>query len=639
MKKILIVFLLFTGMVKAQIINIPDASFKAQLLASSAINPIATDGNAKGIIVDNNANGEIEISEALSVIGLNVSGSKISNLVGIEKFTELTNLDCSNNSFKTLDISNLFNLVTFKCDNSFTFLELFLKNGQNDILKNYSFSGNPNLQYICVDEFEKKSIKTKATAYGYTNCVVNSYCTFTPGGNYYTLKGKVRFDDNSDGCDALDSSFENFKINTIESPLVAVIKGSTFTNKVGDYIYYSQNPDLEIVPSLENPTYFNIDPVVQTINFTGKKNIITQDFCITANGIHNDLEIVLSPVIAARPGFDATYQLVYKNKGNQIVSGDLKLSFNDGIINLISASPVVTNQVNNLLTWNYTNLQPFETRIIDLKIYVNSPSQTPAVNVGDILNFTATINPTATDDLPDDNTFNYNQKIVSSLVTNTITCLEGDAYTAKPNDYFHYKIDFENIGDQIANDVIIETELDTTQFDLQTLQILNSTNGVKVSLKGNFLTFIFDGIYLKVASGNPKSGGGTGGVLMKISPNNSLTTGSTINNNATIFFNYDTPVFTNTASTVYNNSTLNTLDFKIDSSILIYPNPTKGKIDIVADTNLKSIQLFDIQGRIVQIKKQDKNSTSIDISNSSKGIYFLKITTDKGSKVEKIIKE
>jgi hypothetical protein len=35
----------------------------------------------------------------------------------------------------------------------------------------------------------------------------------------------------------------------------------------------------------------------------------------------------------------------------------------------------------------------------------------------------------------------------------------------------------------------------------------------------------------------------------------------------------------------------------------------------------------------------DEMNTTIDITNKAKGIYFLKITSDNGTKVEKIIKE
>jgi hypothetical protein len=44
-----------------------------------------------------------------------------------------------------------------------------------------------------------------------------------------------------------------------------------------------------------------------------------------------------------------------------------------------------------------------------------------------------------------------------------------------------------------------------------------------------------------------------------------------------------------------------------------------------------------MQGRILQTMLG--NQKVLDISDKANGIYFLKITTEKGSKVEKIIKE
>ena len=49
-------------------------------------------------------------------------------------------------------------------------------------------------------------------------------------------------------------------------------------------------------------------------------SVATQNFCITANGVHPDLEIVIAPIVPARPGFTVEYKIVYRNKGNQVMS-------------------------------------------------------------------------------------------------------------------------------------------------------------------------------------------------------------------------------------------------------------------------------------------------------------------------------
>ena len=51
------------------------------------------------------------------------------------------------------------------------------------------------------------------------------------------------------------------------------------------------------------------------------------DFCVSQNGTKNDLEVVFAPITNARPGFDAKYRLIYRNKGNTTLSGDVSLIF------------------------------------------------------------------------------------------------------------------------------------------------------------------------------------------------------------------------------------------------------------------------------------------------------------------------
>jgi hypothetical protein len=70
MKNIFLLLLLFTGMVKAQIVNIPDANFKAALIA---------DG------IDTSGDGEIQTLEAFVVNQLHVDGANISNLIGLSR--------------------------------------------------------------------------------------------------------------------------------------------------------------------------------------------------------------------------------------------------------------------------------------------------------------------------------------------------------------------------------------------------------------------------------------------------------------------------------------------------------------------------------------------------------------------------
>ena len=368
-----------------------------------------------------------------------------------------------------------------------------------------------------------------------------------------------------------------------------------------------------------------------TISFAdNNNNTATQNFCITANGVHPDLEIVIAPITPARPGFDATYLATYKNKGNQTVSGNLNFNYDDSILDFVYSTFATTTQSLGILNYNFTNLQPFESRSIYITLNVNSPTETPAVNIGDILNFSATINTTLLDEIPSDNLFTYNQTVVGSFDPNNIICMEGESVAASEiGNYLHYVINFENTGTFQAENIVVKTTIDPNQFDINSLQLLSASNQVDARITGNVVEFIFEQIMLDT--------GGHGNVLLKVKSKNNLQQGDIVSKRADIFFDYNAPIDTGIANTTF--QSLNNSSFIIDNSISVYPNPANSIVNIIANSNLKSIQLYDVQGRILQTKIVNQTTENLDISNQSKGIYFLKITSDDGVKVEQIVKE
>ena len=72
----------------------------------------------------------------------------------------------------------------------------------------------------------------------------------------------------------------------------------------------------------------------------------------------------------------------------------------------------------------------------------------------------------------------------------------------------------------------------------------------------------------------------------------------------------------------------------VNSRIRIYPNPTTRIVFIEGD-NIKKIEVVNINGQI--IKSIKVNAYTFDLSNQSKGIYFIKVITNEGIVVEKLI--
>jgi hypothetical protein len=133
MKQLYFLFcMVFTGLIHGQIINFPDANFKAKLLEPGVAFIYMGGFNYQ---IDVNGNGEIEVSEAQLVWALNVSNSNISDLTGISYFIGLKSLNCSNNLLTNLTISSPIALNTIIASyNALTSADLnFQLNGTGDI--------------------------------------------------------------------------------------------------------------------------------------------------------------------------------------------------------------------------------------------------------------------------------------------------------------------------------------------------------------------------------------------------------------------------------------------------------------------------------------------------------------------------
>jgi Leucine-rich repeat (LRR) protein len=731
MKKLYFLFFLMIGFLgNAQIINFPDANFKAKLLEASPSHSIASsayiteNGNPSSYSsIDTNNNGEIEISEASIITFLDLSLSSISDLTGIAFFTNLQTLICYGNELTALDISqnsilrvldcnsnqissliipqnenlivldcsgnylteldlsqniNLYilycynnqlssldvtqnpnleflrchfnnlislsvsnvNLVELYCNNNnLTYLDLtsctklnelncyynllttLLIKNNNLLWNNIDFSANPNLQFICTDDEDINYINQLCLNINLTNCQVNSYCSFTPGGTFYEISGNTKLDSNNNGCDVSDINYSNLNFSITDGTNT----GSLIVNQTGNYYIPVSVGNHTITPNLENPSYFNVSPTSFSVNFPTQASPFAQDFCVTANGVHSDVEIVLVPTTPARPGFDATYKLVYRNKGNQIENGTVTFSmYNPDVVDFVSSLPNFNSQTTNptleTFSWNYSNLQPFETREIDIVLNVNSPMETPPVNGGDLLSFDTQIVTSNTDENLNDNFFAIRQVVVNSYDPNDKTCLHGE--TIPPSvvgKYVHYVIRFENTGTFPAENIVVKDLIDLAKFDIATLVPLNSSHDFYTRINGNNVEFIFENINLDYNDAT-----NDGYMAFKIKTLPSLVLGDTFTNNANIYFDYNFPITTNTYTTTV--AALSTQDFDFGTYFTLYPNPANDVVNFETNFDIKSIEFYNIQGQ----KVLTSNQKQIDISNLTKGLYIVKIQNSNG---------
>jgi len=90
--------------------------------------------------------------------------------------------------------------------------------------------------------------------------------------------------------------------------------------------------------------------------------------------------------------------------------------------------------------------------------------------------------------------------------------------------------------------------------------------------------------------------------------------------------------------TVESSSGLNDIDF---GKITIFPNPTKDELKIMNyELRIMNVEITDLAGRIVETQNfaSLQGNITINVSSLPQGIYLVKIYTDKGIKVERLIK-
>ena len=88
---------------------------------------------------------------------------------------------------------------------------------------------------------------------------------------------------------------------------------------------------------------------------------------------------------------------------------------------------------------------------------------------------------------------------------------------------------------------------------------------------------------------------------------------------------------------LHTEASLSTTSFDAANAFVIYPNPAQNVLHLQSNnfTTIKAVKIYDLQGKVVL---QDTNDT-INVSNLSKGLYIVKISTEEGEFTKKFMKE
>ncbi|WP_417861540.1 BspA family leucine-rich repeat surface protein [Winogradskyella sediminis] len=438
--------------------------------------------------------------------------------------------------------------------------------------------------------------------------------------------GSVYYDFDNNGCTNTDIEMSNLIVdsNNGNNSYSTFVINSSYNISV-----YGGNQTVSLI---NLPSYFTVTPQSQTIDFltTSTEQV---DFCLTANQAVEDLNITILPLDDARPGFDSNYKLIVQNVGTETLNAvTVNVLFDNSKQSFVSATPIATSTTANTLDFSIGTIQPFGSTEVEFVMQTLTP---PTVNADDVLTFTATVLPDASDYTPNDNVFTLNQIVVNAYDPNDKRVLQGDEITmSQTADYLDYIIRFQNTGSANATFVRIEDNLDP-ELDWNTLKITSASHAYDVKItNGNEVEFLFDNINLPFeAADEPNS---HGYIAYKIKPKTTVQIGDIMSGNASIYFDYNPPIITNTVSTeVIEN--LSTDEYSFQNALTIYPNPTNEyfKVEKSNNVNIESIKIYNISGKLV---KEFTESERYNVSDLNSGFYFLRIKTDKSQTIKKLVK-
>ena len=413
----------------------------------------------------------------------------------------------------------------------------------------------------------------------------------------------------------------------------AVINLSSNNNGV---ILYESNPansyNLTFTVNSSNASQYTVtNSSYSNITVANNSGITTYNFPVTQSPF-NDLSISIQQIAGPRPGFIYSNKILFKNLGIQTIASGT-ITFNVNNIVTISTYPSGANPNATGFTYPFTNLLPYESRYI--YVYFQVPT-IPTVNIGQLLTNSASITIPVGDINMANNTSTLTQDIRSSYDPNDKQESHGGKIvhsTFTSNDYLTYTIQFENTGNANAINVRVNDILDT-KLDETSIRMVDASNAYVLERVGSNLNWKFDGINLPPSVANTQIGHGY--ITFQIKPKPGYAIGDIIPNFASIYFDFNPAIVTETCNTEFvaaltnENFAFNNFNF--------YPNPVKDNLKISNNSVIDSVEILSLLGQKMFAKNVNSLETELNLSELSSGIYFVKVTSEGQEKTVKISK-
>jgi hypothetical protein len=201
-----------------------------------------------------------------------------------------------------------------------------------------------------------------------------------------------------------------------------------------------------------------------------------------------------------------------------------------------------------------------------------------------------------------------------------------------PETSLDYIIHFQNTGNDTAYKIVVDDPL-SAYFDMTTLELGVSSHPYVASIVSSggqpVLRFTFNDINLVDSS--TYEPGSHGFVKFKVAPLAGTPLGTVINNTAYIYFDFNTPVITNTAFVTLGTELTTGVNeaqaLKGEDGINIYPNPftSTATIGFSVEQQNTTVKVMDLLGNVLIDEKVKGNTYVIDMKEKARGVYIIRI--------------
>ena len=592
---------------------------------------------------DNTVNQSISLIDAQRITRLDIFDpdnnnslpnvdAKITDLTGIEAMTSLTYLDCSQNELTTLDlnsntaltglrvidnqltdldISGLTLLTSLSArDNDLTFLNI--KNGNNTLLTSLDVVGNPS---ICVQVDDED--------YRHTGWAFNQGAVF------------------SENCNTLINTIITIPDANFEQALIDL--GHDRDNTVNQSISLINAQSivrLDVFNPVNNTSLPNVDAKITNLTGIEAMTSLTSLDC-------SDNELTTLNL--------SSNTALTRLRANNNKLTDLDISG----LTLLTSLSVRNNQLTSL------NIQSTDNTLITSLDVIGNPSICVEVNDEDYRPDTGwafSVGTVFSEDcntlintkvaIPDanfeqalidlghdtDNTVNQSISLINAQSITRLDIFNPDNNSNLPN--VDAKItDLTGIGAMTSL-----TYLDCSQNELTTLDLNSNTALTGLRVINNQLTDLdISGLTL-LTSLSVRNNQLTS--LNIQSTDNTLLTSLDVVGNSSICVQVNDEDYRPDTGWLFDSGTIFSEDCEealsidknqLKESISIYPNPVSDilRIQILNQIQLKKIQIYNVIGELL---KEEKIYNTVQISDLSTGIFFVKIETDIGIFNTKIVK-